>query len=231
MPGFAGTDTFQYVAMETVIDPNTGNPVVEASQPTTVTILIQAANVPPVANDDPNYATYQNQTLSIQGPGVITNDTDPTPGPNPLTAFLMSQPTHGTVILNADGSFTYTPDTNSLSNGTPDTFTYVVSDGTNISNVATVSINVKAGLAPPIGVPDIYSVDENGLLVGKNVLSNDIDLSGNALTAQLVNGPTNAAVFSLNPDGTFTYLPAAGFVGVDSFSYRASTPSRARSAT
>ncbi len=153
MPGFVGSDTFQYVAMETVTDPNTGNPVVEASQPTTVTILIQAANVPPVANDDPNYATYQNQTLSIQGPGVIANDTDPTPGPNALKAFLMSQPSHGTVLLNADGSFTYTPDTNYLSNGTPDTFTYVVSDGVNISNVATVSINVKAGLALRLAFP------------------------------------------------------------------------------
>ena len=221
MPGFVGSDTFQYVAQETVTDPNTGNPVVEASQPTTVTILIQAANVPPVANDDPNYATYQNQTLSIQFPGVIANDTDPTPGPNALKAFLMSQPSHGTVLLNADGSFTYTPDTNYLSNGTPDTFTYVVSDGVNVSNVATASINVKAGLAPPIGVPDIYSVDENGTLSGQNVLTNDIDLSGNALTAQLVNGPVNASAFTFNADGTFTYAPAAGFVGVDSFSYRA----------
>ena len=57
--------------------------------------------------------------------GVLGNDADP--DGDPLTAVLVSGPSHGTLTLNANGSFTYTPNANF--NGT-DSFTYRASDGT-----------------------------------------------------------------------------------------------------
>ena len=82
---------------------------------------------------------------------MLSNDTDvdsPT-----LTAALVSGPAHGTLTLNADGSFTYTPDANF--NGT-DSFTYKASDGLADSNVATVTITVNAVNDAPVATGDSY---------------------------------------------------------------------------
>ncbi len=53
------------------------------------------------------------------------------------------------------------------------------------------------------------------------VLANDSSPSGQPLSALLVSGPTHAAAFTLNPDGTFTYTPVADYAGADSFTYLA----------
>src|SRR5437879_13250470 len=53
------------------------------------------------------------------------------------------------------------------------------------------------------------------------VLTNDTDADGDKLTAELVSGPTHAATFTLNPDGSFSYTPVPGYIGPDSFTYRA----------
>ena len=77
---------------------------------------------------------------AAQGIGVLGNDSDP--NGDALTAVLVSGPSSAaSFALNANGSFTYTPATNF--NGT-DTFTYRANDGTNNSNVATVTITVNA---------------------------------------------------------------------------------------
>ena len=70
---------------------------------------------------------------------MLSNDTDP--DSDTLKAVRVSGPSHGTLVLKADGSFSYTPNANY--NGS-DCFTYKASDGTLDSNVATVSINVSA---------------------------------------------------------------------------------------
>jgi VCBS repeat-containing protein len=69
-----------------------------------------------------------------------------------------------------------------------------------------------------------YVVSEGGTLniaAVNGVLANDVDNDTDPLTASLVSGPLNAASFTLHPDGSFDYTPAADFNGVDSFSYRA----------
>jgi len=63
------------------------------------------------------------------------NDTDV--DGNPLTAAVVAQPAHGTVTVNANGGFTYTP---ALNYNGGDSFTYKANDGTADSNVATVAI-------------------------------------------------------------------------------------------
>jgi len=78
---------------------------------------------------------------NVPAPGVLMNDTDPDPG-DTLTATLVSQASSGIVVLNTDGSFTYTPNQNAP--GT-DSFTYEVSDGSNTA-LATVELTVQTGL-------------------------------------------------------------------------------------
>ena len=81
---------------------------------------------------------FVNSSITVPAPGVLANDYDLTG--NPLTAVMVQGTAHGTLSLQADGAFTYTP--MSGFTGT-DTFTYYATDGTNQSNVATVTINVN----------------------------------------------------------------------------------------
>src|SRR5207247_5315462 len=77
---------------------------------------------------------------------------------NILTAALVSGPSHGTLTLNADGSFTYTPASNY--NGS-DSFTYKASDGSANSATATVSLTVRSVNNPPVANDDSYATDED----------------------------------------------------------------------
>ena len=97
---------------------------------------------PPTANDDA-YTAYKGATLTVPASGVLSNDTDA--NDDPMTATSASDPANGSVTLNADGSFTYTPDAGF--SGT-DTFTYVADDGRGFTDSATVTITVEALVAP-----------------------------------------------------------------------------------
>jgi VCBS repeat-containing protein len=97
-------------------------------------------NNSPVANADA-YSADSNGTLTIAAAtGVLANDTDTDSGDvSSLTASLVTGPAHGTLTLNPDGSFTYTPFAGYVG---PDSFTYQASDGIDPSNAATVSLSV-----------------------------------------------------------------------------------------
>jgi len=105
-----------------------------------VTVQVNAAgNRPPVAQND-QYNTQQNNPLTVAAPGVLGNDNDP--DGNPITAVLgTTKVAHGALSLNADGGFTYTPDTDYIGS---DSFTYQASDGQELSNPATVTIGIAA---------------------------------------------------------------------------------------
>jgi PKD repeat protein len=92
-------------------------------------------NNPPVASDD-SFTTDEGETLSVAAPGVLANDSDPEG--SPLTATLASPPS-GIVILMLDGSFEYFP--GSAPEGSQDSFTYSVSDGS-LTSTATVVITI-----------------------------------------------------------------------------------------
>ena len=109
-------------------------------------VLQVTANTPPNAAND-TYKANQDTPLTITAPGVLTNDTDAEG--SSLTAVLVSGPGNGTLSLNDDGSFTFTP--NAGFTGT-DNFTYQASDGVDDSNIATVTIVVRPPLTPP-GTP------------------------------------------------------------------------------
>src|SRR5207249_6090059 len=100
----------------------------------TVSLTIRPMNHAPVAAND-SFTTDEDTALTVTAPGVLGNDTD-VDGPV-LTAVVVTGPSHGTLALNANGSFTYTPAANF--NG-PDSFTYKANDGQADSNVATVAL-------------------------------------------------------------------------------------------
>src|SRR5207237_816459 len=119
----------------------------------TVTISPNTVNVAPVAAND-SYSTNEDTPLTIAAPGVVGNDTDVDSAV--LTASLVTGPANGTLTLNANGSFTYTPALNF--NGS-DSFTYKANDGTTDSNVATVTIAVSAVNDAPVAANDSYSTN------------------------------------------------------------------------
>ncbi len=193
-----------------------------------VTVNVTAAgNQPPVAQNDSGYTTGPTVPLTVPaGSGVLANDTDP--GGDSLTAILVSGPTSGSLNLNSDGSFTYTP---SGVAGTV-TFTYKANDGAADSNVATVTIVVSNTL--PNAVNDSYTTNEDIPLTvnAPGVLSNDTDADGDSLTAIKLSNPANGTV-TFNANGSFTYTPNANWYGSDSFTYKVNdgTADSANSAT
>jgi VCBS repeat-containing protein len=216
-PNFCGTDSFTY----TVTDPG------GLSDTATVIINVACINDAPVAMDD-NYTTNEDQTLTISVPGVLGNDTD-VDGPA-LSVVNNTQPGHGTVTLNSNGSFTYTPTANYCG---PDSFNYTASDG-QLTDSATVTINVTCINDPPLAVPDNYSIGQGQTLTvpAPGVLSNDTDadLPNDTLTAA-VTIPPSYGTLTFNPNGSFTYKPQAQFFGTDIYTYTITDQAGATSTT
>ena len=175
-------------------------------------------NVAPQAVNDA-YSVVEDNTLTVAAPGVLTNDSDD--NGDVLTAVVVTQPANGTLTLNADGSFTYTPDLNFTG---ADTFSYKANDGLLDSNTATVTITVTPVNDGPQAVDDYYSVQENGTLevTAPGVLVNDIEVDGDGVAVSIVT-TTVHGLLSLTADGSFIYFPEAGFYGVDTFEYQLTT--------
>ena len=148
---------------------------------------------------------------------MLSNDGDA--DGDTLSAIEVTKPGDGTVVLNPDGSFTYTPVKGFA--GT-DSFTYNASDGSAASAPVTVTITVTN--TPPVATGDSYDVPENAAgftVASPGVLGNDSDADGDTITAILVNGTSNGTLV-LNADGSFRYEPATDFIGTDTFTYMAS---------
>ena len=152
------------------------------------------SNTAPVAVAD-GYSTTLNTAKVQAAPGVLSNDSDA--DGNPLTAVLDVNVAHGTLVLNANGGFTYTPTTGYTG---PDSFTYHANDGTANSNVVTVSLTVSAAASAPRG----WWQFENNLL----------DSSGNGNNGTPTGAPTYVAgqvgqALSLNGTTQYATVPDA----------------------
>ncbi|HEX7811314.1 MAG TPA: Ig-like domain-containing protein, partial [Burkholderiales bacterium] len=205
---YNGPDSFTYQVFDGFLYSNVA----------TVSLTIDPVNDAPVALADSFAATEDTPLTVSPATGVLANDLDAEG--TPLTAILVTGPQHGSLTLNADGSFTYTPAANF--NGV-DGFTYQASDGIDQSAVVAVTLNVAAVNDAPVATPDSYTTAEDTPLVvaaAFGVLANDSDVEGDALSAVVVSGPAHGDLV-LNPDGSFTYTPHANYNGPDSFTYRA----------
>ncbi|HZI20287.1 MAG TPA: Ig-like domain-containing protein [Pyrinomonadaceae bacterium] len=168
-------------------------------------------NTPPVANGRA-LSTAEDTALPLTLPA---SDADG----DALTYTVVSAPANGT-LTGAAPALVYAPAPNY--NG-PDSFTFKVNDGKADSNLATVSINVTPVNDAPAAADDAYPVvgDLSLSAAAPGVLANDADVEGGALTAAAASGPAHGTL-ALNANGSFVYTPAAGYVGPDSFTYRAS---------
>lgn len=176
--------------------------------------VLNLGGFPPIANQD-GFQTVQAGTLDVAAPGVLANDTDEED--DPMTAVLVSAPANAASFqLYADGSFTYQPVSTFV--GT-DSFSYKASDADGDSNTVVVTLEVNSPI--PVATPDYYVTAEGQTLdvPAPGVLDNDVDDAGNSLTPTLLTNPANAASFQFYADGSFSYTPNAGFVGIDSFTY------------
>jgi VCBS repeat-containing protein len=154
-----------YIATLTVTDDDGGTG--------TGTVLVKVADAAPAAQADA-YTTAEDQPLTVLAPGVLGNDDA---GPT-ATAAVATNPSHGTLALGADGSFTYTPLADF--NG-EDTFTYTIASGSQTSDPATVTIAITgvndlptAALTVAPAAPTTFdavvftdtSTDPDGTIVG-----------------------------------------------------------------
>ncbi|MFT7068477.1 MAG: hypothetical protein ACJAZY_001360 [Spirosomataceae bacterium] len=180
-----------------------------------------------------NNITPKNTPVSGQ---VLTND-DINNGTVKLVVAItpIQQPTNGSVVLNANGTYTYTPNPNFVA---VDSFRYRVCDQGSpvVCAIATVYINIydeqdPINNNPPIALVDIYATPLNTPVTG-SVLLNDKDPDvGQTLSATLLPNTTlgtlitsNGGIvtnFLPNGNGTFTYTPNSGFTGTDTFTYTA----------
>jgi VCBS repeat-containing protein len=198
---YCGTDNFSYHANDGALN----------SSVVVVMLNIACVNDVPVASADV-YTTTEDIPLSINAPGVLANDDDIEE--DTLTAILDSDVISGALTLNTNGSFTYTPDENFCGS---DSFSYHANDGSDDSNVVSVMLNVDCVNDLPEANDDGYSVEENSADNLFDVLVNDTDPDGDAITIMSVSAAANGtAVIS---GATILYTPNADFEGTDTFTY------------
>lgn len=207
-PGFTGTDTYIYEICDD------GTPSLCDTAVVTINVVPDGGpdNDPPFAGDD---AAFTPEETPVSGQ-LLANDFDPNGDNIIINTTQISGPTNGSVVINPNGTYTYTPDPGFLG---PDQFVYeICDDGTpSLCAQATCYITVYPDNNPPVATDDI-----NGTLVdvpvSGNVITNDWDPDGDDITTTLLSGPPNGNV-TLNPDGSYTYTPDPGFDGEDTFTY------------
>ncbi|WP_168443807.1 tandem-95 repeat protein [Photobacterium damselae] len=191
-PDFNGEDSFTVV----VDDGNGGTDTI------TVTVNVTPVNDAPVGE---NVTTETQEDTAVTGQLTAT-DVD---GDN-LTFKQGSDPTNGSVTVNPDGSWEYVP--NPDFNG-EDSFTVVVDDGNGGTDTITVTVNVTPVNDAPVGENVTTETQEDTAVTGQ-LTATDVD--GDNLTFKQGSDPTNGSV-TVNPDGSWEYVPNPDFNGEDSF--------------
>jgi hypothetical protein len=178
-------------------------------------------NMPPSSTND-SATTDEDMSVDID---VLGNDSDPD-GDALSVSAIPTPPTHGSAVINGDDTVTYTPDADY--NGT-DSFTYTVSDGS-LTDEATVSITINPVNDAPTATDDSATTNED-VSVDINVLGNDSDIDGDALSVSAIPTPPTHGSAVINGDDTVTYTPDADYNGTDSFTYTVSDGSLTDEAT
>ncbi|HIF9323371.1 TPA: tandem-95 repeat protein, partial [Photobacterium damselae] len=189
---FNGEDSFTVV----VDDGNGGTDTI------TVTVNVTPVNDAPVG-EDVSAETQEETAVTGQ---LTATDAD---GDN-LTFKPGTNPENGSVTINSDGSWEYVPNTDF--NG-EDSFTVVVDDGNGGTDTITVTVNVTPVNDAPVG-EDVSAETQEETAVTGQLTATDVD--GDNLTFKPGSDPTNGQV-TVNPDGSWEYVPNTDFNGEDSF--------------
>ncbi|MFW1478630.1 tandem-95 repeat protein, partial [Vibrio parahaemolyticus] len=134
-------------------------------------------------------------------------------------------PKNGTVIVNNDGTVTYTPDDNYVGE---DTFTYIVTSG-GVSESTTVEVNVTPVNDAPVAKDDIATTQED-TAVTIDVLPNDTDVDGDKLSIESVSVPKEQGTVEV-VDGKLVFTPAENFNGDAEITYTVTDGALADQAT
>lgn len=180
-------------------------------------LTVRATNATPVAGNDVFTFTYVDSTYSS---AVSVNDSDA--DSDWLRYTAESSPVHGTVTMQTNGYFTYTPEDGFSGQ---DSFTYTASDiYEGVSTPAVVTIQIPSAVpqntAPVANNDTLYTNEDAPKTI--TILSNDTDVDGDTLTTTLGSIPQNIGTVTLNPDQTISYTPAANYNGTFSFDYTVS---------
>lgn len=162
-------------------------------------------NRAPLAENDAVSVARNGDELFID---VLANDEDP--DGDALTVVSVTQPASGAVVVNSGDFLTYTPAEGFQGE---DSFTYVVSDGT---ETATATVTVSVDNDAPVAQPD-SALTSAGVAIVIDVLANDTDPNGDALTLVAVSSASGGTTSIVG--NSVRYAPEAGFVGTDSFTY------------
>ncbi len=171
--------------------------------------LIDCDDDRPLANDDTattiedtpvDGSLASNDELSDDGGNVWSKKTDPA---------------NGTVVVNPEGTFTYTPSENYCG---PDSFVYTLTDIDGDSDTATVKITIECVDDLPDAVCDSASICQDKMLIG-SVADNDHLSEDGGNTWSLLSNPAHGTAV-VKPDGTYSYLPSPGWSGTDMFTYQ-----------
>jgi VCBS repeat-containing protein len=178
----------------------------------TITVRVGGVNDAPVAVDDLGVLNRRNTSVII---GVLDNDFDFDGSPFDLTSVeVVTSPSNGTALPNADGTITYTPNTDFV--GT-DTFTYRFKDDEGIdslfSNVATVTVITTA--FPVAGDTAVQTLRNTAIDIHILDLASDPDGTVNPASITVVSPPTNGSISIDLVGGILTYFPDPDFLGTD----------------
>jgi large repetitive protein len=213
--GYVGDCSFKYVICDN------GTPSLCDTATVTVTVIAPPApaNRAPITQND---ATTTSVNTPVNG-SVALNDTDLDAGQT-LTFAKLTNPFNGSVVVNPDGTYTYTPNAAFVGR---DSFTYRVCDNGTPSLCATATAVI---VVTPSGVNqndkpiagDDQATTTPGTPVVINVKLNDIDPDGasNTLGNPVIIGTPVGGTPSVNPDGTVTFTPTPGFTGLATFTYK-----------
>ncbi|MBD2254549.1 DUF4347 domain-containing protein [Nostoc parmelioides] len=214
----------------------------------TLHISYNNPNSPPVAQND-SFST--NEDTAITNGNLLSNngggaDSDPNAGDTLSisaingTSFTTSTTrslTYGSLFVNGNGTFNYTPfvSTNSLAQGASvtETFTYTLRDSGGLTSNATVTVNITGVNDAPVTGNDTFSTNEDTNLNNVNLFSNDYDVdAGSSFTISAVNGTTftgsttqtlTYGTLTVNSNGTFSFDPgdslAQGATQAQTFTY------------
>ena len=211
---YNGPATFTYTVKNTAGVESTG----------TVTINIAAVNDNPAAVSDA-IVGYQSVPRVYAAAELLGNDTDIDGDTLAITA--VSNATHGIVVLNSNGTVTFTPDANFSGAGA--SFRYTVSDGHGGTATGTANVFVEAPNRAPVANDDSYSTTGPVFSISEAaLLANDTDADGDVLMLAKPPGQFSMVTFSKVVGGTAHYIDGnvhffatSGFTGVASFTYQA----------
>jgi hypothetical protein len=201
---FNGTTSFSY----RISDGTT------LSQSGKVTVVVNPVNDPPVAIAD-SLNAVSNTPITYTAAQLLGNDTDV--DGDVLTIGSVASGSGGTVVLNANGTVTFTPTAGFAGNAS---FSYTAKDASLSSAPATVTVRVND---VPVAAADTVSATEDTPVTysAGSLLGNDTDVVGNPLAITGVASGTGGTAV-LNADGSVTFTPFANFNGPGSFSYTVS---------